>query len=325
MEQTMQTVYGGFVVAARRDGHRAKAPRRDSPQTLTPAQQTFADLVVLANNCAAAVTAVNNANLGRFSNDGSCDYDCGFMEQDWNWWFDFTNQKAATLLPAVNACNIQGPFMTAYSPTQQWLVDLSQYGASLTQSLTQISQIDAAIKASGNETPQQAQQLTAAFGNAATQAGNSLNEMNGALQQLAGYISGVQPGLGGLAAQSVNIQKADDAQIAGWRDNLIGQIACGSGTVTDQFAAAQAVLDGSFISFQPPFIAIDSQAGTALHDASVLPGAMLILQTDSSSFTDELNKAQNYPPASPLRTLHLNNATQDWTTLTTYAQAQLGT
>jgi hypothetical protein len=325
MQQTMETAYGGFTVTARRDGQQAKAPRRDSPQTLTPAQQTFADLGVLATNCGTAVTAVNNANLGRFSNDGSCSYDCGFMDQNWNWWFDFTNQKAAVLLPAVNACNIQGPFTTAYSSTQQWLVHLTQYGTSLTQSLTQISQIDAAIKASGNETPQQAQQLTAAFSNAATQTDLSLAEMNRALQQLAGYISGVQPSLGGLAAQGVNIQKGDDAQIAGWRDDLIGKIACGSGTVTDQFAAAQAVLDAAFAAFQPPFKAIDSQAGTTLHDASVLPGAMLVLQTDSSSFTQEINKAQTYPPASPLRTLHLNIATQDWTALTAYAQAQLAT
>jgi ABC-type transporter Mla subunit MlaD len=191
--------------------------------------------------------------------------------------------------------------------------------------LTQISQIDAAIKASGNETPQQAQQLTAAFSNTATQADLSLAEMNRALQQLAGYISGVQPSLGGLAAQGASIQQGDDKQIAGWRDDLIGKIACGSGTVTDQYAAAQAVLDGAFASFQAPFKAIDSQAGTALHDASQLPGVMLVVQTDSSSFTSELNKAQTYPPANPLRTLHLNNATQDWTTLVTYAQSQLAT
>jgi hypothetical protein len=293
-----------------------------TPSAAAAAQVAFASLT---QDCRAGSAAVNATTWGRFSNSGSCTYDCGFMEQDWNWWFDITMWGAPSqLLGAVTNVNIGDAYTNAFAPTAAWVgTDLPGYSTSFTAATTTITQIDAAItKAGGSETPEQAAQLSAAFTNAAVQVTKSLNKANGALQSLAAFDTGQQPA-GYLPAFLTTLQSSADSWIARLRDNLIGQLACGSGDVTGQYAAAQAVVDASFGSLTTPFATLDAQFQAALQNVSKLAGIFLLIQSDSTEVTEQLALAQTFAPDSPLRTMHLSLASGTWGTLTAEAQAQL--
>ena len=316
--------FGGLEIVKR--PRTASARRHDVQTTLgsTPAQATFAALTTLEALCSSAAAAVEAAALGPYSDDGSCTYDCGFMEQDWNWKIDFTQQKAANLVPWIMGSGILAPFSAAYSPTSAWLSSLSQSGVAILASHDEIVGIDAAIKrAGGVATPAQLQQLGAAFEAIRAEASHSCGQLNAALQQVAGYLAWVQPSLGGVASSVANLQKEDDAQLATMRDDLISNLACGGGTVTDQFAAAQVCVDAAFATLQPPCLAVDSQSAAAMASADWLPGAEVLLQGDFALFQDDLGKARTEPPATPLRVMYLKLAMQTWNQLVADAQSDL--
>lgn len=294
----------------------------------SPASAAVAAFSLLDQVCGSATNSVNAANFGPFSNSGSCSYDCGFMEQKWNWNADFTTWvKSQNLLPGVVKMDASSGFTNAFATVQQWLVtDLPVYSASITGALNVIRQTDAAIVAAGGvETPAQAQALSDAFSAALAQVQGSLNEANNALQTLSSFISYQSGSDGWLQTLNQACQSSADSSIAASAENLIGQLACGGGEAQDQFNAMQSVVDASFVSLQPPFATVNSQFETAMAAASLIAGDLVNIQTMSALVTAEVNKTQGYSPISPLRTLHLNLATTNWTDLVTYAQAQLST
>ncbi len=325
MKFKLDSTFGGFNLSSKMAS--VRGDRRSCGEQFdgNAAQQTFASLTVLAQACASALAQVDTAMLGRFSNDGSCSYDCGFREQDWNWWFDFTGQKAISLQPRVGASDIQQPFTVAYGPSAAWVAtDIPSQTTAINQLIATILAIDAAIiQAGGHETPQQADALRQAFANLTSDSDSALDTMNAALQQLSAYLSWVSPTLGGLAAFCSALQKSNDAQIAGWCDNLIGQIACGDGDVRGQFAAAQIILDAAFATLYAAFAAVDTAALQSLRTASVLPGLLVNLQSDFAIFDQQVSQAHGYAPTSPLRTMHLNIAKTSWAELASYAETNL--
>jgi hypothetical protein len=285
-----------------------------------------AALVTLAGSCAAAATAATQANLGPFADNGSCSYDCGFREQDWWWNANYVPYVTnGQLIPGIAQVNIGGAYNNAYQTTITWAgTDLATYGASLTGSLTLIAQIDAAIiHAGGDETPAQAAQLAAAFSNTGNQLSANLNEANQALQSLAGFLSQRQGQIGYLPALAKSCQSFIHTDATNTENNLIGQIACGSGDVQNSFNGMLATIDAAFAALQPPFNAVNSDVQAALQAGQSVAGIFLILQSDSQLVSQAIAEAQALAPTDPLRQFRLNIAATSWSALTTEATTQL--
>jgi hypothetical protein len=291
----------------------------------SPASLAFAGFAALHNNCASALGAIGQAALGPFSNSGSCDYDCGFMEQTWSWSANYSPYKDSSLTPATQRMDAGGAFATAFAPVTSWrTAALPEHGARIGSDLTAIGQIDAAIvQAGGSETPAQAQALAAAFSDAVGQVDGNLGQANAALQGLAAFLSQQSAAVGMLPALNQRCQKSADSDIAATSSNLVNDLHCGGGTAQDQFNAMQTVVDASFQALVAPFAAVDSQFRTALSAASALTGVFLIVQSKSELVTEQIQAALAQPPSSPLRTMHLNIASDGWNTLVQYANANL--
>jgi hypothetical protein len=285
-----------------------------------------AALAALAANCVTATTAATLANLGPFADNGSCSYDCGFREQDWWWKANYVPYVTnAQLVPGIAQVNIGSAYHNAYQPTINWAgKDMAAYGASLTGSLALIGQIDAAIiQAGGQETPAQAAQLAAAFSNSGSQLGANLAEANQALQGLAGFLTQRQGQIGYLPALATSCQSFIHTDATNTENNLIGQIACGSGDVQNSFNAMLATIDGAFVALQPPFSAVNNNLQSALQAGQTVAGIFLILQSDSQLVSQAIAQAQALAPTDPLRQLRLNIAATSWNAFTTEANSQL--
>jgi len=285
----------------------------------------LAALLALSNSCTNASALVNQNQLGPYGDSGSCSYDCGFKDQSW-WWKADYRPTNSNLVQVVAANNISGPYTTAFQPTQTWVnTDLPASGNSLTATLAAIAQIDAAIVAAGgNETPAQSSQLAAAFNNLPGILQVNLNQANYALQKLASYLSWVQGGGVGpiqgyvTAAQSYIKTDATKAE-----ENLIGEIACGSGDVTNSFNGMFADVNAKFANMQPGFDAVTAKLAAALQAGDHVAGVFLTLQSDSTLVSEQITQAQSYPPTSGLRTMHLNIAGNEWSDFVQEANFQL--
>jgi hypothetical protein len=293
---------------------------------ISPASAAFAAYQALTQACAIATGAVIGAMFGPFANSGSCTYDCGFQKQGWNWNADYTTWvKNDTLLPAVSASNAaRDGFGTAFLPAQTWVgSDLSGYTAQIASAIAIIKSIDAAIGPAGQPTPEQAAQLQAAFNNAFAQVNGSNSEANAALQTMGQFVTNQFPLQGNLAAVSSSSQSAVHTSITNSMNDLLGKIACGAGTVTDQFNAMRNVVDQSYVAINPSLNAADGQFATGITAASVIPGVFVNVQSNTDLVLQQLQVAQSLAAGSVMRMLHLNNAMEDWDEMVSYATTQL--
>ncbi|RON53964.1 hypothetical protein [Pseudomonas frederiksbergensis] len=282
----------------------------------------LAAMSALSTSCANAINVVNQNPLGRYSNDGSCSYDCGFKEQDWNWWADYRPTNT-NLAQRVGGMDIASPYNAAFQPTQQWLnPDLPNYATQINANLASITQIDAAIAASGSETPEQSAQLNNAFASLANVLQSNLNEANQALQNLASFLSWEQGPTSNFPAYVDGCKSYIQQSATTIKNNLIGDIACGSGDVQNTFNAMFADIATKFANMQPGFNDVSAKLQTAFAAGDAVTGVFLVLQSDSQLVSGQIVQAQNYPPASALRTLHLNIAANEWASFVQEANTQ---
>jgi hypothetical protein len=284
----------------------------------------LAALATLAANCGIAADVVNQNPLGRYSDSGSCDYDCGFKEQDWNWWADYRGTNT-NLVQAVGSMNITGPYTAAFQPTQTWVnAALPGFSGSLNGSLATINRIDAAIIAAGGvETPEQDAELSAAFANLSSVVQGSLGQANQALQNLAAFLSWEQGHTGVLQNLVTSSQGYIKTDATNTENNLIGQIACGAGDVQNSFNNMFNDINNKFATMQTCFTTVTSNLLAAIKAGDSVAGVFLILQSDSSVVSEQIVQAQSYPPSSPLRQLHLNISGNEWGNLVQKANAEL--
>lgn len=313
----------GTVTRFRKPG--AKSGRAATPQdSLSPAAAAFAAFQTLHGSCGTANQAITSATWGPFSLGGECSYDCGFKEQTWWWKNDYTNWvENQIMLPAVAGSDLAATFATAFQPTQQWLnTDLAGYGATVTSALNTILQVDAAIvQAGGQETPAQAQALSTAFAAASQAVASSLAEINQALQNLASWVSWEQGQAGYPQTAAANAKSSFDTVIVNCKMNVMGQLSCGTGDCENQFNGVQNTVDASFGSLASSLTALNAQFTAALNAASLVAGCMINVQEDHVAVSTQITQAQTFPPTSPIRTIHVNEALANWTTVVTDAQS----
>ena len=313
-----------FGVASRRHAERVVSGCSTCGIVGNPASAATAAFATLNTDCASATAVVNQANFGPFGDNGSCDYDCGFREQTWWWKADYTPTKTNYLVPGVAQMNSQAAYARAFQPTRTWVgTDMGNYGAALTSALNQITAIDQAIIRSGTETPAQAQALVAAFAAANTQVQNNLGEVNGALQVLASFISGQQPFVGSLQSLAATRQAWIVTDATNLKNNLIGQIACGAGDVTNSINGMLSTIAQGFTSMQAPFATVNNDLQNALGAASQVAGVFLTIQSCSQAVTEQIAIANGFAPTDPLRQFHLNIVATTWGELASTATAQL--
>jgi hypothetical protein len=218
-------------------------------------------------------------------------------------------------------------YAAAFAPTTVWLTGSLPIS---TRQLIQVSfgtiaQIDQAIINSGAETKQQTLALANAFTSAFATVAGSLAAINHALQSIAIFVQGQSLRIGSLQNLLASMRTTIDNDINTQAENLENQLHCGQGDVQDQYDAMQNTVDASLVSLGPPLTAVNSQFAAALSAASAVAGVFLNIQAKSQIVTDQITLAQSQPPTSPLRTLHLKIATNQWNDLAGYARAQLAT
>lgn len=317
--------YSEFSVSTRRKATRSSAACGCGVGDASGAQAAaLAALASLATTCTNAANAVNQNPLGRYDNSGSCTYDCGFMEQTWSWWADYRPTNA-NLVQAVGLCNITAGYGDAFAPTQVWISkDLPQFSTAITGDLAKIAGIDQAIINAGGEiTPQQQTDLNNAFDDLNKELQANLNEANGALQYLASFLSWDQGHTGDLQSTVTNSQAFIKQNATGIENDLIGQIACGAGDVQNTFNAMFTDVNNKFVAMQAYFNTVTSNLGVAVQAGSRVAGTFLVLQSDSTLVSQQVQQALSFPPTSALRTMHLNIAGQNWTDFVQEANTQL--
>ncbi|MFK3772292.1 hypothetical protein [Pseudomonas sp. NPDC089406] len=283
----------------------------------------LAAMAALASTCNDAVGLINQNPLGRYQNNGSCSYDCGFREQTWSWWADYRPTNA-NLASQVNGMNLAAPYATAFQPTRQWLEGaLPGNARQLQEQLALIASIDAAIAASGQQTPEQQAQLAQAFTALSNLLASNLGQANQALGNLASFLSWAQPATSGLA-DYVNSCKAYIQQSAiNLENDLIGKIACGAGDVRNTINGMLSDVGAKFARMQPGFDAVNAREVNALQAGDAVAGVFLGLQADSQLVGQQLDLARTFEPASPLRQMHLNIAGSTWNHFVQQADSQL--
>lgn len=285
----------------------------------------LAALSALSTSCTTASGVVSQNQLGPYGDDGSCDYDCGFKEQKWSWWADYRPTNT-NLTQVVAGYNITAPYATAFQPTQTWVTtDLPAFGSSLDGNLTTIAQVDAAIVAAhGVETPQEAAKLAAAFESLATILQNNLSEANRALQNLASYLSWVQGWSGtSLPNYVTSARSYIQTNATNIEEDLLGQIACGANDVRNSFNLMFVDIDAKFATMQPGFNDVTAKLAAAIQAGQRVAGVFLVVQSDSTLVSEQVTQAQSLGPTSPLRTMHLTIAGNEWSGLVQEANFQL--
>lgn len=283
----------------------------------------LAALATLASSCNSANVVVSQNPLGKYGWNGSCTYDCGFMEQDWSWWADYRPINAS-LAQSVDSSNITDAYQTAFAPTQQWLTNaLPARSSSITADLTSIGQIDQAIIQSGGEiTPQEQAALDAAFNDIAAQLQDNLGAANLALQNLASYLSWVQGHTGDLQSNVDGSKAYIKSNATAIENDLLGKIACGAGDVQASFNVMFNDVDAKFAAMQPGFSTVTTNLQAAINAGSKVAGVFLVLQSDSKLVSDQASQARQTPPTSPLRKMRLNMAGENWTSFVQEADSQ---
>ncbi|MET1077159.1 MAG: hypothetical protein ABWY06_03970 [Pseudomonas sp.] len=313
-----------FSVTSRR--RLAPAPRASSC-TLSDSggaqAQALSAMAALSTACSNAITLVNQNPLGRYANSGSCSYDCGFMEQDWNWWADYRPTNA-NLAQRLSAMNIAASYGVAFQPTQNWLNQgLPGYANQLSGNLATINGIDAVIAATGSETPEQSAQLSSAFTALGNALQNNLNEANQGLQSLAGFLSWEQGSTSGFPSFVEGCKTFIQQNATATENNLIGQIACGADDVRNTYNAMFADIAAKFARMQPGFNDTGNRLQSALQAGDAVTGVFLVLQSNSQLVSGQLAQAQLYPAGSVLRTMHLSIVQNEWGSFVQQANSQL--
>jgi hypothetical protein len=261
----------------------------------------------ISADCASATAALASQNFGEFSDNGSCSYDCGFKEQTWWWKWDGTTWvKDQTLGPGITGANLATPWPNAISKTVSWAqTNLPRYGAVVTADLQGASD--------------------AQLADAVTQVASSLAEANTALQNLASWLSWVQPQAPNFPALCTSLNTQADTSLQNLAMNLMGQVSCGEDDIQNSINGnAKAPVAQSFANMTSSLATVQADFTTALNAASGVAGVFLNIQSMSDLVTGQISVAQGYPAGSALRMLHADEAAADWNTLLTYVQAQLG-
>lgn len=283
---------------------------------------TLAALATLKAGCASTVTAVAAAPLGPYHLQGSCTYGCCGKE-GWYGNPDFRNVNA-NLTAGVAGLDITGPYGNAFAPAGAWAgTDLLNFDTTLRGSLATITVIDKAIGPGGHATPQQSQELAAAFAQALAVLQNSQAEANQALSKLASYLSWVAPSVNSLPNMAASLQRNVTAWNTAAENNLIAKMNCGTGDIAEQFNAMQSAVNGIFSAWAPPFSTVNGQFQAALSAADVVPGVFISLQSDDGAVVRALTTAQGFAPGNQLRTMWVNIAEKSWAKLVASATAQL--
>ena len=279
-------------------------------------------LATLAADCGAAVTLVNQNPLGPYDGSGSCDSGC--TKYGWVWPADYRSTNN-DLIQALNGTNFTAAYAEASQPTEQWVnTDLPKFGSSVAGNIGTIEQIDAAIVTSGgNETPQQSAQLAAAFSNLTNALQSNLAEADNALQTLASFLSAEERVAGSLQTFFADSLANIKTEALAAENDALSNVPCDDADIQNFYQSIINDVTTKFGNMQPGFGAVVADFNVALKAVQAVVGVFLTIQADSKLVTQALATAQMLPPASPLRTLQLNNAAGDWNSLVQEANVQL--
>ncbi|MES2317588.1 MAG: hypothetical protein V4631_08850 [Pseudomonadota bacterium] len=310
-----------FTVSTRRKP--AGAPPHGCCNDGSGAQaNALASLAILTASCSAANVVVGNNPLGRYADNGTCTYSC-CNEQYWNWWCDFRNTNA-NLEKTVTNTDFTAAYANAFVPAQTWVGSaLPGLSGTLAENIGTIIQIDAAIRESGGETPQQAAQLNTAFLSLANAVQNNQGQMNGATQNIASFLAWEGGQTGVLATAVTNSKAYITTTATNVENNLIGQISCGSGDVQESFQNMFNDIANKFATMQTGFSSVAANCQAALTACQQVGGQFLPLLADGANIQAEVANALSLPPASIMRLLHLKNAQGEWNQMAQNAGIQL--
>lgn len=311
--------------------------RASAPDHLTPGlacctvdsgggaqSDALAALASLASASANARNLVNQNGLGPYGADGSCNFDCGFKTQHWGWSVDYRNSVNANLIQYVNAADFNSVYRSGFQPAQGWVGQgLPGLSATVTSTVASIMSIDAAIAASGQESPQQAAQLNAGFAALAGAIDNNKGQISRAMQSILSCLQWSEGQPPRLAAYVVDSKASIKDGATSAENNLIAQIACGDGDVRNSFNNMFNDVDARYTAMQPGFSNVAATAQTALTACQRVGGQFLPWQADTASSGAEFAQAQPLQPGSFIRRLHLRNAADLWAQMAQSATFQL--
>lgn len=261
-------------------------------------QGAITALNTLNGSCGAATGVVNQNPLGPYGSSGSCGYDCSY-EQNWWWNADYRFMNA-NLNQAIVIMNVQGSYNTAYQPTQKWLGDLPGFNTAML----------AAINAAN-------------FTNANAVLQNNINEVNPALQSVAGFVNFQNQYVGYLQNYATTSHNWIVQNATATENDLIGKIACGAGDVQNSFNNMFADVSAKFVNMTAPFNTVNTNFQAALQAIELVAGVFLHIQSQNQLVGQSLDKAQTYPPNSPLQQMYLQIATNEWNDIVSTANGQL--
>jgi|GEM_PF-3124618 len=282
----------------------------------------LAAYATLNTYCINATGTVNQNPLGPYGTNGSCTHDCSY-EQTW-WWKADYRPTNTNLNASISFMNMGNSYNTAFQPTQTWVsTNLPAYNNSITGDINTILQVDTAIiNAGGNATPAQTAQLAAAFSDAASVLLSNINQANQALQRLASFVNNVNPYITYMQTTATNAQAWIKTNATAIENNLIGQIACGSGDVQNSFNGMFNDVAAKFVNMQSPFNLISAGFNTALQATEKVAGIFLSLQSKSQLVSQYMNDAQALAPTNVMRKVKLNSALNVWGQFVTEANTE---
>lgn len=251
-------------------------------------------------DCNNANAVVNQNILGPYADNGSCGYDCSY-EQNWSWSLDYRSVNS-NLVYAVYLMDMARSYTLIYQPTQTWITtDLPNFSTALLADLTAANFTDA-----GNVLQ------------------NNINEMNNAFRNVTLFISNSNQYVGYLQTYASNIKTWIIANATGVENDLIGKIACGAGDVQNSFNKLFADVNAKFANMATPFNTVNNDYQLAQRAVQLVAGIFLSLQSKGTSIGQNITKAAAEPPNSPLRTMYVNIATNEWNDFVSEANTQLG-
>jgi hypothetical protein len=297
--ETITSVPSQFSVTTRPRTSTFTGGKCSALQTGNSAEQTvIAALGTLNDSCNTATGVVNQNPLGPYGSNGSCDFDCSY-EQTWWWKADYRYMNA-NLVQAIGVVNLQGNYTLAYRPTQNWLSVLPNLNTAM------LAAINAANFTDANGLLQ-----------------DNINDVNPALQSIAGFVNNENQYAGYLQNYAVTSHNSIVQNATAIENDLIGKISCGSGDVQNSFNGMFADVSAKFVNMTAPFNTVNNNFQAALQAVELVAGVFLHIQSQNQLVGQSLTTAQSYPPNSPLQQMYLKIATNEWNDLVTQANGQL--
>lgn len=283
----------------------------------------LAAFTALSPKLAVARTAVSSANFGPIEISDSCDYDCNFKE--WRWWFTFDGRAALPFPATLGVMDCGSVYTTAFATVTSLFGSFAGTTAELEQQVGVIDAIDEKVRKEGEPTRQQVLDLIAAFkaANAAVTSSEHANDTS--IQEISAFDSQYQGYSGALQAQVTSTQQSFDEDITQWRNKLLGDAKCGTGTLTSKFQGVTETVNASVASLSPSFTAVRTSFGAALTAVSRVLGNLVAMQASYSAVLDALSDAEKLDPTSPIRQVKLDLAKKTFTSLVSYADTNLKT